>query len=144
MIVVSNWVYFFCEDAFALVALHYERSGTLQSIVMPKSEVKSTYPNRGRRIRWWHWLFSTRGRFWSWHNWLQFWNFCVCCSFLVRQKQAKTADDEKKCCLLKKYVLKEKEVPTVFQCTDLPLNFCGEILQWIVYRPRGINRFFKC
>ena len=51
---------------------HYERNGTLQSIVLPKSEVKSTYPNRGRGIRWWHWLFTTRGLGWSRHIWLKF------------------------------------------------------------------------
>ena len=67
-----------------------------------KMRLKSTYPNRGRGIRWWHWLFTARGRFWSRHIWLRFWNFCACCHFLIRQKQAKTADGEKKgafCCL---------------------------------------------
>ena len=55
-------------------------------VCLPR-ETESTYPNRGRGIRWWHWLFTSPARFWSWHIWLQFWNFCVCCPFLIRQSQ---------------------------------------------------------
>ena len=82
-------------DMIRRQAFHYEQNGTLQSIVLPKSEVKSTYPNWGRGIRWWHWLFTTRGLGWSRHIWLKFWStfhFLFWLFFQAPAPAAKTAD----------------------------------------------------